>query len=152
VDYICGCPPAGLEDALAKWPETLDETYQRTLRGIKEKKWEFHCIFHFVAVAVIPLRVEELADLLAFNLKVEGGLIPKFREDWRRKGLVHAVLFTCPRLLAVVDQYGIGKAIKFSRFSVKEFLTPARLAEASDITSRLYTISMTNYHTLAAQA
>jgi hypothetical protein len=151
VDYICGCPSAGLEDALAKLPDTLDETYQRTLRGIKDAKWEFaHRMFQFVAVAVRPLRVDELADLLAFDFKA--GPIPNFREDWRRKDPVHAVLSTCSSLLVVVDQYGIEKVIQFSHFSVKEFLTSTRLAEAGDIISRRYHISMTPSHTLAAQA
>ena len=151
VDYICGCPSAGLEDALAKLPDTLDETYQRTLRGIKDAKWEFaHRMFQFVAVAIRPLRVDELADLLAFDFKA--GPIPNFREDWRQKDPVHAVLSTCSSLLVVVDQYGVEKVIQFSHFSVKEFLTSTRLAEAGDIISRRYHISMTPSHTLAAQA
>jgi hypothetical protein len=45
-----------------------------------------------------------------------------------------------------------GKVIQFSHFSVKEFLTSARLAEASDIILRRYHVSMTPAHTLAAQA
>lgn len=151
VDYICGCPSAGLEDALAKLPDTLDETYQRTLRGIKDAKWEFaHRMFQFVAVAVRPLRVDELADLLAFDFKA--GPIPNFREDWRRKDPVHAVLSTCSSLLVVVDQYGIGKVIQFSHFSVKEFLTSTRLAETGDIISHRYHFSMTSAHTLASKA
>ena|SRR6267154_5871513 len=131
VDYICGCPLAGLEDALAKLPETFGETYQRTLRGIKEAKWEFaHRMFQFVAVAIRPLRVDELADLLAFNFKA--GPIPKFREDWRQENpVIHPVLSTWPSLLAIID--GIEKVIQFSHCSVKEFLTSTRLAEASDI-------------------
>jgi hypothetical protein len=44
------------------------------------------------------------------------------------------------------------KVIQFSHFSVKEFLTSARLAEASDLIPRRYHISMTPAHTLAAQA
>lgn len=52
VDYICDCPPAGLEDALANLPNTLDEALQRILRGIKEAKWEFaNRLLQFVAVA-----------------------------------------------------------------------------------------------------
>jgi hypothetical protein len=102
VDYICGCPPAGLEDALAKLLDKLNETYQCTLRGIKEAKWEFvHRMFQFVAVAVRPLRVVELADLLAFNFKA--GPIPMIRGDWRRGNLVlHAVLHALTYLLTSV--------------------------------------------------
>jgi hypothetical protein len=42
--------------------------------------------------------------------------------------------------------------IQLSHFSVKEFLTSARLAESSDIIPRRYYVSMTPAHTLAAQA
>jgi hypothetical protein len=62
---------------LAKLQGTLDETFQRTLRGVKEAKWEFaDFMFQFVAVAVRPLHVDELADLLTLNFKARP--IPKF--------------------------------------------------------------------------
>ena len=147
VVHICGCIPARIQHALADLPDTLDETYQRTLREIKNLDWEFaHRLFQFVAVASRPLRVEELADLLAFDFKA--GSFSKFHEDWRLEDPDDAVLSTCSTLLSVVD----GSIVQFSHFSVKEFLTSARLAGASDIVSRRYHISMTSAHTLAAQA
>jgi len=79
---ICGCIPARIRHALVGLPETLDGTYERTLREINKEDWEFaHRLLQFVAVAVRPLRVEELAELLAFDFKA--GSIPKFHEDWR---------------------------------------------------------------------
>ena len=61
--YICRCIPARIQHALAELPETLDETYQRTLREIDKANLEFaHRLFQFVAVASRPLRVQELAD------------------------------------------------------------------------------------------
>ena len=131
-------------------PRTLDETYERTLREINEADWEFaHRLFQFVAVASRPLRVEELAELLAFDFKA--GPIPKFHEGWRLEDPEDAVLSACPSLLAVVDFEG-SPVIQFSHFSVKEFLTSARLAEASDIIHRRYHVPMTPAHTLASQA
>src|SRR5882762_338309 len=148
--YICGCIPARIRHALADLPETLDKTYQRTLREINKADWEFaHRLFQFVAVASRPLRVEELAELLAFDFNARP--IPKFREDWRLEDPVDAVLSACSSLLAIVDVYG-SPVIQFSHFSVKEFLTSIRLAEASDIIHRRYHISMTSAHTLASQA
>jgi ankyrin repeat protein len=148
--YICGCIPARIQHALADLPETLDETYERTLREINKADWEFaHRLFQFVAVASRPLRVEELAELLAFDFKA--GPIPKFHEDWRLEDPVYAVLSACSSLLAVVDVNRFP-VIQFSHFSVKEFLTSARLAEASDIIHRRYHVSMTPAHTLASQA
>ena len=154
--YICGLIPARIRQALAELPETLDETYQRTLREINKAEWEFaHRMFQFIAVASRPLFVEELAELVAFDFAA--GPIPKFHEGWRLEDPVDAVLSTCSTLLAIVDggclsnyDYVTGKIVEFSHFSVKEFLTSTRLA--SDIITCRYHISMTPAHTLAAQA
>jgi ankyrin repeat protein len=154
VVYICGCIPARIQHALAELPETLDETYQRTLQEINKADWEFaYRLFQFVAVASRPLRVEELAELLAFDFKA--GPIPRFYEDWRLEDPVDAVLSTCSSLLAIVDggyQDLFGKVIQFSHFSVKEYLTSTRISKASDIILRRYYVPMTPAHTLAAQA
>jgi ankyrin repeat protein len=152
--HICGCIPARIRHALADLPETLDETYERTLREINKADWEFaHRIFQFVAVAVRPLGVEELAELLAFDF--ETGTIPKFREDWRLEDPIQAVLSICPSFLAIVDDkihYSDRKVVQFSHFSVKEFLTSARLAKANNIILHRFHISETLAHILAAQA
>src|SRR5580658_8672108 len=153
--HICNCIPARIPQALAELPETLDETYERSLRGINIANWEFaHRMFQFVAVASRPLHVEELADLLAFDFKA--GSIPKFHIDWRLEDPVDAVLSTCSTLLAIVNDEGFDDegslVVQFSHFSVKEFLTSTRLAEATDIISRRYHVSLTPAHTLVAQA
>ncbi|KAF8471608.1 hypothetical protein DFH94DRAFT_655887 [Russula ochroleuca] len=155
VVYICGCIPARIQHALADLPDTLDGTYERTLREINKADWEFaHRLFQFVAVASRPLRVEELAELLAYDFKA--GPIPKFHEGWRLENPTDAVLSTCSSLLAIVDGYVYPfeevKLIQFSHFSVKEYLTSTRLAEATDIIPRRYHVSMTPAHTLVAQA
>ena len=148
--HIRDCIPARLPQALAELPQTLDETYERTLRGINETNWEFaHRMFQFVSVAFRPLHVKELADMLAFNF--EAGSIPKFHEDCRLDDPVDAVLSTSSALLAIVDDQG-APTIQFSHFSVKEFLTSTRLPGVTDIISRRYHVSMTPAHTLVAQA
>ena len=148
--HICDCTPAGIQDALDELPETLDETYERTLRGINKANWGIaHRMFQFVSVASRPLRVNELADLFAFDFKA--GSIPKFRKDWRLEDPTDAILSTCSTLLSIVNDRG-SPVIQFSHFSVKEFLTSTRLAEATDVISRRYHISMTPAHTLVAQA
>jgi ankyrin repeat protein len=152
VEHICGRHPADLEDALAELPETLDETYERTLRGIQEADWAFaHRVFQFVAVASRPLRIKELAELFAFDFKA--GLIPKFHEDWRLDDPADAILSACSTLLSIVDGGSrLGDVIQFSHFSVKEFLTSTRLAEVTDTIPRRYYISMIPAHTLVAQS
>ena len=148
--HICDCIPARIRRALAELPETMDETYARTLGNINKANWEFaHRIFQFVSVASRPLHVKELADLLAFDF--EAGSIPNFYEDWRLENPADAVLSTCSTLLTIVDDHGLA-VIQFSHFSVKEFLISTRLSEAADTISRRYHVSMTPAHTLVAQA
>ncbi|KAN0130591.1 hypothetical protein V8E53_011677 [Lactarius tabidus] len=102
-----------LRGILAKLPKTLDETYERVLRDINEDNREHACrLLHCLAVAIRPLRVEELAEILAFDFEDIQGGIPKFRADWQSKDQEGAVLSTCSSLISVVDSdllYPIGK-------------------------------------------
>src|SRR6267142_81384 len=150
LDYLGDCLPGRVRHALDELPPTLDATYERTLREIKETNWEFaRRLLMCVAVASRPLLVEELADFLAFDFKA--GPVPKFREDWRLEDPVDAVLSTCPTFLSLVSLRN-SQVIQFSHFSVREFLMSARLAETPDSTSRRYHISTTPAHTLVTQA
>ena len=135
-------------------PETLDGTYERTLRELKSANWEFaRRLFLCVAAAKRPLRVEELAEFLAFDFKA--GQIPTFHEDWRLEDPLEAVVSTCSTLLVLVHTDD-SRIIQFSHYSVKEFLTSARFGEKHDknhdIISHRYYISMTSAHVLIAQA
>ena len=150
MDYLRRCLPARIRQALEELPESLDGTYERVLQDIDEANWNFsRRLFQCVAVVSRPLRVEELAEFLAFDFNV--GPIPTFRADWRPEDPLWAVLSTCSSLLAVVEMDS-STIIQFSHFSVKEFLTSNRLAEGKDITSRRYYISMTPAHATVAQA
>jgi ankyrin repeat protein len=120
------------------------------------KKWKSaRRLFLCVAVASRPLRVEELADILAFDF--EEGQIPKFNKKWRQRNPVQAVLSTSSTMLSVVKvkrSYCYDRdyeVVQFAHFTVKEFLFSGRLAEKDDAISR-YHISMTDAHTLVAQA
>jgi ankyrin repeat protein len=148
--YLRGCHPGRIRHALSELPETLDETYERTLREINKADWELaHRLFQCVAVASRPLQVEELAEFLAFDFTARP--VAKFQEDWRLEDPVDAVLSTCSTLLSLVNVDG-SAIIQFSHFSVKEFLTSTRLAKADDENLRRYSISMTSAHTLITQA
>ena len=100
-------------------------------------------------VAVRPLRVEELAELLAFEFKAQG-VVPKYRTDWRPNDQVEAVLSTCSSLIAIVDDQG-SQVVQFSHFSVKEFLMSDRLASSFGDFSQ-YHILHAPAHTILAQA
>jgi ankyrin repeat protein len=145
-----GCHPGRIRHALSESPEILDEMYKRTLREINLADWELaHRLLQCVAVASRPLRVDELAEFLSFEFKA--GSIAKFHEGRRPEYPVDLVLSTCSTLLTPVNING-SVVIQFSHFSVKEFLTSTRLAEANDEILCRYHISMTPAHTLVAQA
>jgi hypothetical protein len=149
LDYLGDCLPGRIRHALDELPGTLDATYERTLREIKDTSWEFaRRLLLCVAAVHHPLRVEELAEILAFDFKE--GPIPKFREDWRLEDPVEALLSTCSTLLCRVNTKNY-QVIQFSHFSVKEFLMSSRFAERGDIISHRYHVSMMPAHTLVAQ-
>src|SRR6267142_5548772 len=150
LDHLGKCLPGRIQHALKELPDTLDVTYERTLREINDANWEFaRRLFQCVAVAARPLRVEELAEFLAFDFSA--GPIPKFREEWRLEDPLQAVMSTCSTLLALV-KVKTSQVIQFSHYSVKEFMTSTRFAEKRDTTSCRYHVSMTPAHTVVAQA
>jgi len=106
-------------------------------------------------VASRPLRIEELAEFLAFDFKA--GPIPIFRENWRLEDPFDAVLSTCSTLLALVNVETLFPSeeftvIQFSHFSVVAVSSSIRFAEKDDTISRRYHVSMTPAHTLVTQA
>jgi ankyrin repeat protein len=148
--YLRRCIPARIRRALNELPETLDETYARTLEDIDEQNWEYaHRLFQCVAAASRPLLVNELADILAFDF--EAGPTPTFLASWRPEDPEHSVLSVCSSLLAVVKPRRGSPVVQFAHFSVKEYLTSARLAKAKDAISR-FQVSMTAAHTIVARA
>ena len=108
-----------------------------------------HRLFQCVAAASRPLYAEELAEFLAFDF--EAGSAPKFLPDWRSEDPENDVLSICSTLLVVVKPRWGSPVIQFAHFSVKEYLTSARLAETKDTISRFH-VSMTPAHTIVAQA
>ena len=142
------CFPQSLRRSLQALPSSLDETYERILKDINQATRDYtHRLLQCLTVAVRPLRVEELAEVLAFDFEASGG-IPHLNADWRRDDQEHAVLSTCSSLIAVVHD-GDSRVVQFSHFSVKEFLTSDRLAAAaSDIS--FHHIDLKHAHTILA--
>ena len=85
LDVLQHCIPPNLRQYLNELPDTLDETYDRILKGInKAQRDNAHRLLQCLTVAVRPLLVEELAELLAFDLQASTrGGIPTLKEDWR---------------------------------------------------------------------
>jgi len=137
---------------LEELPETLDETYERILREInKPNRDHAHRLLQCLTVAVRPLRVAELAEILAidFRTATHGGA-SKLNADWRWEDQEQAVLSTCSSLIAVVEEAG-NQVVQFSHFSVKEYLTSPRLANLDADVSQFH-IHLNPAHTILAMA
>ena len=146
------CLPPSVARILEELPETLDETYERVLREINKANREHaRRLLQCLTVALRPLRVEELAEVLAidFDAPARQG-IPQLNPKWRWADQHQAILSTCSSLITIVDD-GKSKVVQFSHFSVKEYLTSDRLARSSGDVSR-YHVVLDPAHTILAQA
>jgi ankyrin repeat protein len=117
-------------------PKSLDGTYERVLKEIRmANRTHAHRLLQCLVAAVRPLRVEELAEVIAFDFNTKGtpGLYP----GWRWEDQEEAVLSACSSLVIIVKD-GHSRIVQFSHFSVKEFLTSKRLAELDQDVSRYY--------------
>ena len=140
---------------LAELPETLDATYERILQEIpKSNQVHAHRLLQCLTVASRPLRVKELAEVLAVDLSASDG-IPKLNEALRWEDQEQAVLSACSSLIAVIegdDEDKNSRVVQFSHFSVKEFLASDRLATSKIDASRYHHILLGPAHTIMAQA
>jgi Ankyrin repeats (3 copies)/Ankyrin repeats (many copies) len=125
-------------------------TYERILKEIKKpNKRLAQRVLQCLVVAVRPLSVEELAEVLAVDFDDAEG-IPRLKPDWRWEEQEMALLSACSSLIAIV-QVGDSPVVQFSHFSVKEFLTSPRLTAASGEVS-YYHIDLEPAHTILAEA
>ena len=149
LEVLRHCFPSSVRHILEELPESLDETYERILREIrKPNQGHARQLLQCLVAAVRPLRVKELAEILAFDFNAEG--IPKLNPDWRWENREEAVLSACSSLVMIVKD-GDSRVVQFSHFSVKEFLTADRLAEPiRDVSS--YHIRLGAAHMILAQA
>ena len=137
------CLAPSLQHQLNQLPTSLDKTYERGLKEIEStgQGRHAHRLLHCLAAAMWPLQVEELAEVLTFDLDVAEGEIPKFHPEWRWEVQEQAVLSACSSLIAIVVTSDNSQVIQFSHFSVKEYLTSDRLAIAAGDVSRYHIVS-----------
>jgi hypothetical protein len=125
-------------------------TYERILKEIKKpNKRLAQSVLQCLVVAVRPLRVEELSEVLAVDFDDAEG-IARLKPDWRWEEQELALLSACSSLIAIVEA-GDSRVVQFSHFSVKEFLTSPRLATARGEVSN-YHIDLEPAHTILGQA
>ena len=159
------CFPGRVRHMLKELPESLDGTYERIVRGINKANREHaHRLLQCLTVASRPLRVSELAEVLAVDFgTASGGEASKLETDWRWEDQEDAILSTCSSLIAVVDEdedasramghphLHSSRAVQFSHFSVKEFLTSPRLSTSNADVSR-FQILLEPAHMIMARA
>ena len=146
------CFPLDLHRFLNELPKTLDKMYNRILKRIDEAQRDYaHRLSQCLTVASRPLRVEEFAELLAFDFRASNtGGDPKL-ENWKWDDHEEAVLSTYSSLIAIVPS-GDSRVIQFSHFSVKEYLTSPRLARSPCVDISQFHIDLEEAFTTIAQA
>src|SRR5437879_10687179 len=106
-------------------PESLDETYERILKEIRKPNQDHaRRMLQCLVAAVRPLRVAELAEVLAFDFGSGG--TPKLNPGWRWEDHEEAVMSTCSSLVMIVGDKAKGddegtveasRIVQFSHFS-----------------------------------
>ena len=148
MEVLRHCFPSNLRRILEELPKSLDDTYRRILKQINNANWAHaYRLLQCLAVASRPLLVEELAEVLAFDLRPGG--IPKLNVDWRWENQEQVVLSACSSLVSVITDKG-SRIVQFSHFSVKEFLMSDRLTSCTEV-SQFY-IPIEPSHMILAQA
>ena len=143
--------------------------HERILQEIPKSNQVYaHRLLQCLTVPYRPLRVKELAEVLAVDFNGSDG-IPKLNEALRWEDQEQAVLSACSSLVAVIedldedegsdpgsdsdeDEDEDSRVVQFSHFSVKEFLTSDRLAASKFDDTRYHHIPLEPAHTIMAQA
>ncbi|KAH9985686.1 hypothetical protein BJV77DRAFT_1152736 [Russula vinacea] len=82
LDTLRRCLASSIRKALNELPNTLDDTYERALQEIpKEKRRHAYRLFQCLVAAIRPLRVDELALMLAIRFDADRS--PSLMEGWR---------------------------------------------------------------------
>jgi Ankyrin repeats (3 copies) len=150
LDTLSRCPPAGICRALDELPATLDDTYKCALQRIPQERSQFaHRLFQCLIAAFRPLRVEEVAEILA--IQFDEGVAPILEECCRLDDPEDAVLSVCSSLVTIVDDKH-WRVVQFSHFTVKEYLESGRFSPSESGSIPLYHITLEPAHTILAQA
>ena len=170
MDVLRECLPASVQRTLTELPESLDETYERILKEIKKPNRDLaQRVLQSLVVATRPLSVAELGEVFAVDFDDAEG-IPRLNPGWRWEDQEEALLIACSSLIVIVKagdikasnsghdtkrskilKAGDSRVVQFSHFSVKEFLTSARLATTGGEVSKFH-INLGPAHTILAQA
>ena len=144
------CPQKKVGQTLKELPKDLDETYARMLKNIAQTASSDDAIrlLQCLSVAIRPLRVEELAEVFAFDFDGPEGEPPELKDRRPLEDRQRDVLSICSSLIILVDNDD-SNVIQFSHFSVKEFLTSHRLSTSEEVISQFHIKDEAAHMTLA---
>jgi ankyrin repeat protein len=142
------CRPPNIRHVLNELPKTLDTTYEQTLLRIHKQTWSYtHRLFQCLFISIRPLRVKELAELLA--IQPYGDTLLGFNSGWRPEDPEEYILSTCSTLVTIVGSQD-EEVVQFSHFSVSEYLTSDRIANSATVS--IFHILPRPAHALLARA
>ena len=105
-------------------PESLEETYECMVKDIKKVSHaDSYRMLQCLAVAIRPLSVAELAEVLAFDFDASTTKdgIPKLNPKWRWNDHEQAVLSTCSSLVTVCSCMRLSGCSVFTLFGERVF-------------------------------
>ena len=103
MEVLRDCLPSSVQQTLKELPESLDETYERILKEIKKpNRAHARRVLQCLVVATRPLRVTELAEVLAVDFDDAEG-IPRLNPDWRWEDQEQSLLVACSSLISIID-------------------------------------------------
>src|SRR5258707_1081619 len=139
-----------IRDALGDLPKGLEETYERILRGINHaREKDARRLLQCLAVAIRPLRVEELSDILA--MKFDAGQLTKYAANRRDENSEEEILLVCSSLITIIDVDG-SRVVQLAHFSVNEYLIKSKQLAGAGMPLSQYHILPHSAHTFLAQA
>src|SRR5580658_2769038 len=103
LEVLRQCLPPSVRRTLRELPESLDKTYERILKDIKKPNKDLaRRVLQCLVAATRPLRVEELAEVLAVDFHDAEG-IPRLKPDWQWEEQELALLSACSSLISIVQ-------------------------------------------------
>jgi Ankyrin repeats (3 copies) len=134
--------PSSLRKALKELPKSLDDTYDRILRGIPEEHHaEAEIVFNLLAFSTRPISLEEAAEAVAIDLE------RNIFDPQDRLRDASSILEICSSLVTLtpftVTEWGVkaeldwddsSNELRFAHYSVKEYLLSDRRSQGSNQT------------------
>ncbi|KIK60844.1 hypothetical protein GYMLUDRAFT_138183, partial [Collybiopsis luxurians FD-317 M1] len=136
--------PKAIWKALTRLPRDLNGIYSEALQKIDDVHSDSaHCILMWLLYGYKPLKLDQVADILAIDLEAE-----KFDIDNRPLELQHKLHKIVDSTLVVIDSARGQNVVQFAHISVQEFL----ISELSSAEARnLFSINKELGHELIAK-